>query len=447
MIRPVYPTYFVTPVADRHLIYAPLHGLSAILNGGQLTQLRRAYRGEVDDVDPAIVEMARWLAEPMRPPAIPQGRIASPLFLGIITTRDCDMNCRYCDFVPSEQRRAVMDLETARAGVDAYLRLLAENGIAEGEIQFFGGEPFFQNTIIESLVAYARHRATKEGVSVAFNVTTNGLMSGKRAMWVADNFDAVVLSFDGAAFQDLHRPLLNGHGSYALVNRTAKILSEGKTDLVIRVCVTRESAARLLDLVRELAEAYVPGSVCFEPLTESPLSAANNLFPPDPVEFARQFFLAEDILLDHGIAAVSSGADIDSLQAGFCPVGRDAILVSPSGEINACYLMETEWMRAGLDLKFGRVNPTSREFLLDLEKLESIRDIARHPPILCETCLCRYHCAGGCHVNHRQIRQNNEYDAVCIRTRLVTIGKILRRMGASELYLRWLDDLSQIPNH
>jgi len=442
MVASDFPTCFITPVVeDRYLVYAPLHQFSALLDERELRQFENARSGVGGEFDRVVSEMVQRLGKPVGGLGVPRGTITSPLFLGFITTRGCNMKCNYCDFVPSGPAEDVMEFELARSGVDAYLRLLAENGHTQGEIQFFGGEPFFQNTIVEAVVAYARNESIKRNVAISFNVTTNGLMSEKRAMWVADNFDTVVLSLDGAKFQDRHRLLLNARGSHALIDRTAKILSNGKTDLIIRACVTRDSVEHLPDLAQEFANAYVLHSVCFEPLTLSVLSEANDLFPPDPVRFAQQFCLAEDILTGYGIQTVSSGTDIDSLQASFCPVGKDAILISPSGKISACYLLESEWNKAGLDLNFGTITSQISDFTFGLEKLEKIRDLVRQPARICDECLCRYHCAGGCYVNHHSIRNASQYDPVCICTRLITTGKLLRRMEALELYERWLNEL------
>jgi uncharacterized protein len=294
---------------------------------------------------------------------------------------------------------------------------------------------------VEFVHAYAREKAVKCGITLKFSVTTNGLMTERRAAWVADNFDSVVLSLDGAPYQDRHRPLINGSGSHKFIHRTAQILSEGNVDLTVRVCVTSESVTRLPDLAGELGDAYVPGAVCFEPLTESNLSRAHGLFPPDPFHFARQFCLAEDILASYGIETVVSGTDISMLDTGYCPVGKDALLVSPQGDVSACYLMESDWIRMGLDLKFGRLLVEEGDFYFDLEKLDRIRKLARQPAALCDTCLCRYHCAGGCHVNHHAIHQTQQYVSVCIRTRLVTIGKLLRQAGTTDFYHNWLNDL------
>ncbi|HLO34255.1 MAG TPA: radical SAM protein [Anaerolineales bacterium] len=441
MAQSIYPTYFTAPVLDQYLVYAPLQGFSVILNENRLRQLESLRFGTHEEIEPVISEIAQRLDCPAVAPERPEGKIKAPLFLGLITTRGCNMSCRYCDFNAPEDSHNDMELGLARASIDAYLHLLAEHGVSQGEVQFFGGEPFFRSSVVEFALSHAHNRAGQMGIAIKFNVTTNGLMTERRAAWVADNFDTVVLSLDGITFQDHQRPSRNGGASYPIVHRTAKILSEGRTDLTIRACITDESTAQMPALAYEFARTYILSAVCFEPLTESRLSRANGLLPPDPVQFAREFCQAEDVLKPYGIDAISSGTDIDSLQASFCPVGKDALLVSPSGSICACYLMESDWMRAGLDLKFGRISRSSPEFFLELEKLEAIRRLARHTAPLCERCLCRYHCAGGCYVNHRSIQRASQYDSVCIRTRLITIGKLLKRMEALELYHRWLDSL------
>ena len=443
-MQPLAPAFFVTPILNYYLLYTPLEQLVMIVEPDELERLQLTDHAGQEQAGESEMNMntRSRLSSLGVPPHAARGAIKSPLFLGLITTRGCNMDCKYCDFVAPADSQGVMKPELARASVDAYLNILAENGIAEGEIQFFGGEPFFKNTVIEFVHAYAREKSAKHDISLKFTVTTNGLMAERRAAWVADHFDSVVLSLDGAAYQDRQRPLLNGSGSYAFIHRTAQILSEGKADLIIRVCVTRESVTQLPTLALELANEYVLRAVCFEPLTESDHSQANGMFPPDPVQFARQFCLAEDALTSYGIDTVVSGTDISSLETGFCPVGKDALLISPEGDVSACYLMESDWARAGLDLKFGKLLIESSDFYFDLENIERIRELVRHPAPLCDTCLCRYHCAGGCHVNHHSIRKTNQYDSVCVRTRLVTIGKLLRRLGKLDLYHRWLDELA-----
>jgi hypothetical protein len=49
--------------------------------------------------------------------------------------------------------------------------------------------------------------------------------------------------------------------------------------------------------------------------------------------------------------------------------------------------------------------------------------------------LCRFHCAGGCVVNHKL---EAAFDDLCIQTRLVTISKLLREAGQPDLTQSWL---------
>jgi hypothetical protein len=64
--------------------------------------------------------------------------------------------------------------------------------------------------------------------------------------------------------------------------------------------------------------------------------------------------------------------------------------------------------------------------------------VERRP--LCADCFCRYHCAGGCHVNHDTSGQPGNYDAQCIQTRLITILQLLDRLEQPRLRDEWLAD-------
>ena len=438
---------YAIPVLDKYLFYAPLSRYARVISADELGHLRQALATEDGDSDPLSAQiLAHLQLNAFTPDPLPQGPLTNPFFLGLITTRGCNMGCRYCDFSTTPKTSSAMPVELARAAIDAYLDLLSQNGKQAGEIQFFGGEPFFRNRIVEFAVGYARHSALKKGIELHFEVTTNGLFGTKRSAWIADNLDAVVLSLDGPAeFQNAHRPLIHGAGSFEKVFQNAKILSEGNTDLIIRVCVTDKSASQLPEIARWIAGEFIASSVCFEPLTACELSIQHGLLPPDPVTFAAMYLQAEDELAQYGILTITSGTDLNRLQHSFCPVGKDAILVTPEGRLNACYLLEQEWEKEGLDLSFGRINPASARFQIDAENLEAIRCLAatRHP--LCAGCFCKYHCAGACHVNHRAARDTSAYDAVCVQTRLITTGKLLKRIQQIDLYQEWISALVQAP--
>ena len=159
------------------------------------------------------------------------------------------------------------------------------------------------------------------------------------------------------------------------------------------------------------------------------------LTPPDPWEFARNFEAAAQVLEPYGIETVLSSANLNTLQCSFCPVGKDALIVSPDGRVDACYLLPEEWERNGLDMRLGRVANGKLE--IEVEALERAR-LTVHEKPRCAGCLCRYHCAGGCHVNHDT--SGGTYDELCLQTRLITIAELLKRLGQAELADAWLND-------
>jgi uncharacterized protein len=435
--------FYQIEVGERVLVYAPLKRYAGLFERAEVRGLLQALNG----VEEGVKLHLRQLAQALLSRADEQvhwrsGPIASPLFLGLITTRGCNLRCRYCGFLTPLGADLSLSPELAKASIDAYLAILSQVNISVGEVQFFGGEPFFDNEIVEYSLPYARVAAERKGIVLRFEVTTNGFTSRRRIRWVAENFDTVVLSLDGPEqFHDANRPTSNGKGSFRKVFETAKILSHGNCDLVIRVCVTGRSVEHLVEIAGWVAGQFVVSEVCFEPLTVSDRSTVNGLEAPDPYRFAYNFCQAADFLERLGVAAVTSGVDIDRLGSSFCPVGQDAILVAPGGVMDACYLPEENRLREGLELSFGRVTLQPPGFEIDQERLDRIRALCERQAPLCADCFCKYHCAGGCHVNHRNILQAADYDAICLQTRLITTGNILKRIGRKDRYQEWLASL------
>lgn len=434
---------FQIPVEDQVLFYAPLQRYVSLLSHAQADRLMQALTSDEADLGSDLLPLVHALrsreAETVQPRT---GSLVQPLFLGLVTTRSCNLACRYCDFPTPVGASHHLTPDLAKASIDAFIELLERNGHRSGEVQFFGGEPFLIPGIVEFALPYARLRAEKRGIELKFEATTNGFFSRQRCLWIAENFDSVVLSLDGPeAIHNPNRPTRDGRGTFQAVFENAQILGRGNCELVIRMCVTHQSVEQLPEIGRWIGEQLPVKAICFEPLTASALSTKNGLQPPDPYRFAINFSLAADYLEQLGIDTVTSGVDIEQLQTSFCPVGKDAIIVMPDGKISACYLLEETWKEAGLELAFGwaRMNPP--RFEIHVDQLDRIRALGGGQYPLCSRCFCKYHCAGACHVNHRAIQRLQEYDEICIRTRLLTTRNLLRQIGALEAYQRWLSNL------
>ena len=434
---------FAIPISNQFLLYAPLHSLAALMD---LTAVRRLRDGLLSGQPVAqgqLGDISRVLLARGEPAPLPRQGDFVPSFLGFLPTRECNLSCRYCGFLTSEESSKVMDLNLARDAVNWYMDVLDRAGARHAEVHYFGGEPFCAEKVLDLTVHLARLRAEEVGCTVRFEVATNGVFGENRCRWAADNLDTIVLSLDGPAdIQDRHRPYRDGRGSFETVERSARILSEGSADLFLRACVTQDTVDRMPEIAAWFCEHFRPRGVCFEPLQPTVQSGAVRLEPPDSWDFARNFIRSAWILESHGVEPVYAAADVRARQVSFCPVGKDAAIVSPDGTISACYLLRRDWEAKVLDLCLGRVKEGRVQLRAD--GVATARSLNVYNKPFCARCFCKWHCAGGCHVNHAPAGSPGTYDRLCIQTRIIALRNILKAMGQDQLAREWLRDREEV---
>lgn len=292
--------------------------------------------------------------------------------------------------------------------------------------------------MVDVAVHRARARAAEAGLTPRFEVATNGLFDEGRCRFVGDYFDTVVLSLDGPeAVHNRHRPRKGGRGSYDTVARNARLLAQMPVELCLRICVTQDTVGSLETITHWLCQTFRPSAIAFETLQPTPESEAAGLRPPDPWELAVRCVRASSLATSLGVTPVYAAASIEAVRHSFCPVGRDTLIVSPDGRVSACYLPQREWTKRGLDLNLGQLDGRGRMHL-DPAALERVRNLTDSPP-RCRHCLARWHCAGGCHVNHAYPECPDTYDAFCIQTRIITACRLLEELGGREAVQRLLD--------
>jgi uncharacterized protein len=427
---------FLVPALDRWLLYAPLHGVAAVVNAVAARELRR---GDAARLEGPVEDLGRPLrVGPSNPPAPPSGELCPPM-LGILPTRGCNLACAYCDFGSVSPGSDTMSPATAVAAVDWMAQRMQRAGRRSVRVHFFGGEPLLAPEVVAVAVHRVRLLAGRYGFDPYVDASTNGVFNAGFCEFVGDYFNGIAVSLDGPPeIHDRVRPRSGGQPTFEDVDRTVSRLSRMPVDLRLRVCVTERSVGELEGIVSWMIDRYKPSAVNVETLTPGVESAKAGLKPPDPYRFAGHCVAAYRVADETGVPVVYAAAERDRPRLSFCPLGTDAVIVSPGGRISACYLPPTDWRAHGLDLDVGRIDAHGA-VAIDDGAVGRVREVPLLKP-RCKRCFCQWTCAGGCHVNETYPGSAAGYSSFCIQTRLITACLLLRDAGCGKLADALLED-------
>lgn len=195
-------------------------------------------------VDPALDEREEF-ARQMRPQPPETGAHLHGLIL--LAAEQCNLACPYCikdrlmDLRP-ERPQTRMDINTARAAVDAFLAVAERNGQTELGLQFRGGEPLLNAAVVFEATRHMRARWTR-GPVFASIVTNATLATEEKARALADLQISAEVSIDGPReVHDAVRFTKGGRPTYdAVLAGLGRLLAAGVEVPNVNATVTAET--------------------------------------------------------------------------------------------------------------------------------------------------------------------------------------------------------------
>ena len=313
----------------------------------------------------------------------------------------CNMTCSYC-FAGSGKYGGVgelMSFETGKRAID----FLVENSALRKnlDIDFFGGEPLLNWSVVKEIVRYVREIEQGIGKKFRLTLTTNGLLIDDEVIeFTCKEMHNVVLSLDGRKeVNDAARKLPNGRGSYIEVVPKFKKLVAARNGkgYYIRGTFTREN----LDFVSDILHMADLGfnELSMEPVVAKP-GTKYGLTMDDLPTLSRQYeILAREMLrrkkegrgftFYHYILDLTRGPCIHKRLAG-CGVGTEYLAVTPRGELYPCHqFIGNEAFLIG-DVWRGATNKKLRD------EFNGCNIYSRAE---CRDCWARMYCSGGCAAN------------------------------------------------
>lgn len=317
---------------------------------------------------------------------------------------DCNLCCRYCFAGEGEYHgdRSMMSSEVGKKAIDF---LIANSGNRRNlEIDFFGGEPLMNFSVVKDIVEYAKTLEEKHNKNFRFTITTNGVLLNDEIMdYINENMYNVVLSIDGR--KDIHdymRPSGNGKGSYDLILPKFKKMADSRKqeNYYVRGTFTHHNLDFSNDVLHLADQGFKQISV--EPVV-APADMPYALQEDDIDLLCKQYDIlakemikrkmdGEDFNFFHFMIDLSGGPCVVKRLAG-CGSGTEYLAVTPWGDLYPCHQF------VGLDeFKMGDVDTG----ITNLDKQNDFKGCSVYSKEKCQSCWAKFYCSGGCSANAYQ---------------------------------------------
>ncbi|MDO5713198.1 MAG: thioether cross-link-forming SCIFF peptide maturase [Tissierellia bacterium] len=323
---------------------------------------------------------------------------------------DCNLRCKYCFAAQGnfKGQRLLMDEDTGKKAFDF---LIKHSGKRKNlEVDFFGGEPLMNFSLIKKLVEYGRSLEKKYNKHFRFTITTNGiLLDDDKIKYINENMDNVVLSLDGRKeINDTMRPTCNQKGSYeTIVPKFKKLIDQrGDKDYYIRGTFTNQN----LDFSKDVEEYYNLGfkKTSMEPVVtdekeeyairEEHLEKILKEYEDLSEKYIEMRKEDPEFQFFHFMIDLSQGPCLVKRSVG-CGAGCEYVAITPEGDIYPCHQFVGE-----KDFILGNVHDGN----LDQMKREPFRTSNVFSKEDCQSCWAKYYCSGGCHANAYYANQSIE---------------------------------------
>ncbi len=313
----------------------------------------------------------------------------------------CNLNCSYCFASQGKYHgeRALMSFDVGKQALD----FLVENSGSRRnlEVDFFGGEPLMNFTVVKQLVEYARSIEKEKGKNFRFTLTTNGVLVDDDVIEFSNReMSNVVLSLDGR--KDVHdrfRVDYQGRGSWDyIVPKFQKFVeARGNKNYYMRGTFTHHNPDFLEDIKTML-------DLGFTELSMEPVVCAQNdpsaLTEDDKQVVMEQYEKLAELMLErhrkgapftfyHYMIDLKGGPCIYKRVSG-CGSGTEYMAVTPWGDLYPCHQFVGDEK-----YKLGNVFDGVSNIAVQEEFLEC--NVYTRPE--CNDCWAKLYCSGGCAAN------------------------------------------------
>ncbi|MBB5336671.1 thioether cross-link-forming SCIFF peptide maturase [Pectinatus brassicae] len=320
----------------------------------------------------------------------------------LLVAQDCNMRCKYCFADAGEYGDADKTLMSKEVGEAAVEYIIKHSGKRKHcEIDFFGGEPLVNLSVVKHITAYVRKREQETGKIFKLTLTTNGLaLNDDSIAFLNDNNISVVISLDGRKeTHDRIRPDAGGNGTYDRIVPKFKKLLAGRNNenYYMRGTYTKYDLDFTKDVLSMADEGFdilsmepvvTKGDVPYA-ITEADLPEIFAEYDRLVEAYMQRRRAGKGFFFFHFNVDLNDGPCVAKKLSG-CGAGHEYYAVSAHGDLYPChqFVGRDKYLLGNV---FDGVKNT--------EMPNHFRNCHVLNKELCRECWARFFCSGGCHAN------------------------------------------------
>lgn len=308
----------------------------------------------------------------------------------------CNLRCVYCSGDAGERSNDKMDWSMAKAAIDYFFANCFDTG--PYTLQFHGaGEPMTAPDIVKKSVEYARQIAMQKKQPLFTRISTNGIMTEEQAIWLAQNMNHISLSIDGLPeVHNVQRPLKNGGNSYDTVIRSLSIFRRTGALKRINMVVTNNGLEHMEEHLRHIYSLCGSVALRILPMEFCGRCEKTNQIPVDRRYFNQKLPDIIKIANELGIQVLTAAEQMDYCTEHYCQACGYAMCVTPSGDVSTCVEAMSKDEKGIDEFFIGTYDRKSQTFLIDWNKVATLRKRNYASLESCQDCAFRTNCAGNC---------------------------------------------------
>src|SRR5260370_5795537 len=282
--------------------------------------------------------------------------------------------------------------DISKHAVDAVIRSAVRHHYQRIRLKYAGGEAMLRLPQVLAIHDYAFQQTQEHGLSLSAGILSNGVALPQRAIDELKHRQIrVMISLDGIGkYHDQQRPLINGQGSFALVDRTiTRLLASGLVPS-INVTVTQRNLNELPSLMEYILERDLPFTLSYYRDNECSMHLSDLQFTDaQMIDGMRLAFACIEHHLPKRplLGSLIDKANMSTSHQYTCSMVPDFLVIHQRGGVAKCH--------ADISNIVTTIDVDDPLHVVREDK-KGLRAVAVDDKEGCRSCEWRYWCSGGC---------------------------------------------------